>query len=328
MKAPARLGLYALVLAAVFAVAFVTAGAVVPEAAVQNWTEESTDGHTAGEETDAVGHDEQAEASSLGLGLAQDGYRLSGLSAPGGAQTVGELSLTVTGPAGMPVTEFDVDHDKEMHLIVVRADGEYFRHVHPKLNADGAWSLPWEWEAAGTYRVFADFVPSDTGKGITLSTSVQVAGNYTPVTPEEQVTATTVDGFEVSLNGDLTVGELSELNVIVTSDGEPVTSLEPYLDAFGHLVALRQGDLAYLHVHPVGEEPRAGETSGPEIAFDASAPTPGRYLLFLDFKVDGQVHTAALVVDAVGGSGAQQDSDGHSQNNGEDSNTNEEEGGS
>lgn len=112
--------------------------------------------------------------------MAQDGYRLSGLSVPEGAGTAGDLSLTVTGPEGEPVTAFDVDHEEELHLIVVRADGQSFRHVHPEMNAEGTWSLPWEWEAAGTYRVFADFVPGNTGEGITLSTSVQVAGNSTP----------------------------------------------------------------------------------------------------------------------------------------------------
>ena len=37
MRAPARLGLYGAGLVAVFAVAFATAGAVVPEATVQAW---------------------------------------------------------------------------------------------------------------------------------------------------------------------------------------------------------------------------------------------------------------------------------------------------
>ena len=35
----------------------------------------------------------------------------------------------------------------------------------------------------------------------------------------------------------------------ITKDGKPITT-EPYLGAGGHLVALREGDLAFLHVHP------------------------------------------------------------------------------
>ena len=117
------------------------------------------------------------------------------------------------------------------------------------------------------------------------------------------VTETTVDGFDVTVKGDLVAGSASELTMTITRDGEPVTTLEPYLGAFGHLVALRDGDLAYLHVHPHGDAPQAGETSGPEIVFEATAPTPGRYLLYLDFQIDGQVHTAPLVLDTTTGAG-------------------------
>ena len=305
MKAPARLGLYGLVLVAVFAVAAFTANAIVPDSTVQAWAEETTDNnHTEGHDMTGddshAGHTSGADAASLGLGLAQDGYQLTGVTAPTATGEDGELSLTVTGPDGHPVTDFELEHEKELHLIVVRSDGQHFRHVHPERDNQGAWSIPWEWEAAGSYRVFADFVPTETGSGMTLSTSVQVAGDYAPAPADGPVTETTVDGYTVAVSGDLVAGSGSELTMTITQDGEPVTALEPYLGAFGHLVALRDGDLAYLHVHPHGDAPEAGETSGPEIVFEANAPTPGRYLLFLDFQIDGQVHTAPLVVDTTG----------------------------
>ena len=99
----------------------------------------------------------------------------------------------------------------------------------------------------------------------------------------------------------------------ITRDGQPITGLEPYLGAFGHMVALRDGDLAYLHVHPHGDAPEAGATSGPEIIFEATAPTEGRYLLYLDFQVDGQVHTAPLVIDTT--TSAENNGAGHSDQN-------------
>src|SRR5699024_2851382 len=134
-----------------------------------------------------------------------------------------------------------------------------------------------------------------------------------PAPATEPVTETTVDGFDVSVEGDLTAGEASQLTMTVTRDGEPVTELEPYLGAFGHLVALRDGDLSYLHVHPHGDEPQAGETSGPEIVLEATAPTESRYLLYLDFQVDGEVHTAPLVTDTTSTSGGN-GTGGHSAN--------------
>ena len=60
--------------------------------------------------------------------------------------------------------------------------------------------------------------------------------------------------------------------------------------------------LAYLHVHAEGDEPRDGDTAGPDVRFAAQAPTAGRYLLYLDFQVDGVVHTAEFVLDAGHGS--------------------------
>jgi hypothetical protein len=44
-----------------------------------------------------------------------------------------------------------------------------------------------------------------------------------------------------------------------TLAGRPVGGLQPYLGAKGHLVALREGDLAFLHVHPGEEQGAASE---------------------------------------------------------------------
>ena len=206
------------------------------------------------------------------------------------------LSFRLTGPDGRPVTDYTTSHDKDLHLIVVRSDGSRFRHVHPTTDGNGTWSLPWQWAATGSYRVFADFVPTATGEPLTLTSSVDVAGTFVPVALAEDTDTAPVDGFTVTVDGMLRAGQESTLTFTVARDGDPVTTLQPYLGAAGHLVALRAGDLAYLHVHPMGEEPAAA--SGPDIAFVAQAPSPGRYLLYLDFQVDGQVHTAAFTVTA------------------------------
>lgn len=315
MKVPTRLGLYGLVLVTVFAVAGFTANAIVDEETVQNWTEHTSDDHhgpadSAGEADPHEGHGD--DAASLGLGLAQDGYQLTEVTAPTQTGVGDVLSFAVTGPDGGPMTDFELDHEQEMHLIAVRADGQHFRHVHPERDDAGTWSIPWEWAAAGTYRIFADFVPTGTGEGMTLSTSVQVAGDYEPVPATDPITRVSVDGFDVAMAGDLVPGEASELTVTITRDGEPVTALEPYLGAFGHLVALREGDLAYLHVHPHGDAPEPGESSGPEIVFEATAPTPGSYLLYLDFQIGGQVHTAPLIIDTTISADGGGDDGGHS----------------
>lgn len=128
-------------------------------------------------------------------------------------------------------------------------------------------------------------------------------------------------GYEVTLDGELTPGEPADVTLRVTKDGEPVTDLQPYLGAYGHLVALRAGDLAYLHVHPNGEPGDGGTKPGPAISFTATAPTPGTYRLFLDFQHEGTVRTAQFTVaagdwDAAGGasdrpSGPSEPAEGH-----------------
>lgn len=74
---------------------------------------------------------------------------------------------------------------------------------------------------------------------------------------------------------------------------------QPYLGAYGHLVVLRVGDLAYAHVHPEGT-PGDGHTApGPAVAFHADLATGGAYRLFLDFQTGGVVHTAAFTATTV-----------------------------
>ncbi|MFI2486170.1 heavy-metal-associated domain-containing protein [Promicromonospora kroppenstedtii] len=299
MNVPQRLGLYGGGLAAVFAAAFAVAGAVVPDSTVAAWSATTGDGaHGQDAGAHAAGAD-GAPAQVRGLSLEQDGLLLSPVSVPDETGERGTLSFSVLDADGAAVTGFETEHDKELHLIVVRSDGEEFRHVHPTMSADGVWSIPWMWAEAGSYRVFADFVPEATGENVTLSRAVDVAGRVTPQ-PAAVSASDTTGGYTATLAGELSATGESTLTATVTKDGEPVTDLEPYLGAYGHLVALRAGDLAYLHVHPEGDEPGPGSVSGPDVAFMTQAPTPGRYLLYLDFKVDGDVHTARFVLDTHG----------------------------
>lgn len=302
MNAGGRLALYSAGLAVAFGGAFALAGALVPDSVVTSWEEESAMKEHAPDSSTAA-------ACVPGLSLDADGYSLSPIQAPQAVAEAGELRFQIVDAAGTPLTSYATTHEKDLHLIVVRADGTHFQHVHPVLNtATGTWSVPWTWDAAGTYRVFADATPAGEGaRGFTLTRTIDVAGELNPVEPTVQRTDE-VAGFTVTLAGDLVAGAGSELTLSITRDGQPVTTVEPYLGAFGHLVALRVGDLAYLHVHPQGDEPGAHERGGPDIRFTAHIPTAGRYLLYLDFQIDGQVHTAQFVVDAGHGDGTHAES--------------------
>lgn len=299
MNTATRLSLYGAGLVAAFAAAFGLGAVAVPEKAVSAWNEGAEMSEHGETHVDASsGAHGEAHSTPAGLALSAGGYALAPVEAPGAIGEAGELRFRILDESGHPLTDYATEHGNELHLIVVRADGAQFRHVHPELDtASGTWSLPWTWKAAGTYRVYADFAARGA-EGITLSRTVQVAGDVTPAVTEVRTTAET-DGYIVRLEGELVAGAAADLTLEVSRNGAPVTTLEPYLGAFGHLVALREGDLAYLHVHPEGAEPAAGETGGPAIRFAATAPTAGRYLLYLDFQVDGEVHTAEFALDAT-----------------------------
>ena len=233
----------------------------------------------------------------------QDGYtlQLDERSLPAGTQT--SVDFRILGPDGQPVTAYQIAHDKELHLIVVRRDLTGFQHVHPSRAADGTWTGPLDLSEAGEYRVFADFTPVGHD-GITLGADLAVAGSFAPIPPPAPSRTAQVDGYTVTLAGDLVAGQSSELTLSVSRGGVPVTDLQPYLAAYGHLVALRDGDLAYLHVHPTGSPGDGVTAAGPGITFFTTIPSAGDYGLFLDFQHDGVVRTASFIAHAAAGPAA------------------------
>ncbi|MER7724646.1 hypothetical protein [Streptomyces sp. NPDC096323] len=236
-----------------------------------------------------------------GLQVSERGYTLSLGDPYVTAGASADLRFRILGADGKPVTAYRSAHGKELHLIVAPRDLSTFQHLHPTRAADGTWRTSAALPAAGEYRVFADFTPAGAAQGLTLGADLHAAGDLRPVPPDRTGRTVTVDGYRVTLAGDLTPGRSTRLSLAVTKDGRPVTDLQPYLGAYGHLVALRAGDLAYLHVHPDGEPGAAGTASGPDITFTTTAPSRGVYRLFLDFRHGGVVRTAAFTVTAADG---------------------------
>jgi hypothetical protein len=256
MSAAGKLAGFAAVLAMVFAGATVVGGA----AGVERSEPPATEGH---------GGEEMAMPAKLvrGLAISDDGLTLEL------EHHDGELAFRVADRRGRTVRDFDVEHTKRMHVIVVRRDMAGFQHVHPTQAADGSWSVPLTLREAGSYRVFADFVVG--GEAHTLAGDLTVDGDFRAVPLPAPADTAETDGLQVRLQRG------ADLRFTVTKDGRPV-QVQDYLGAKGHLVALREGDLAFLHVHPDERELR----------FEAEFPSAGRYRLFLQFRTEGRVHTA------------------------------------
>jgi len=226
-----------------------------------------------------------AAAELSGLAVAGDGYRLAVTDTTLSAGEATPFSFSVVDAEG-PVRQFDEEGGVRMHLIVVRRDLTGYQHLHPTLEDDGRWQTELTLPDAGVYRAYADF--ERNGKKTVVASDLFVAGQFTPETLPAPASSVEIDGYRVELDGHAEAGVETMITYRVTRAGEPV-DVEPYLGAAGHLVALREGDLAYLHVHPLAE--RLGE-----ISFAATFPTAGQYRLFLQFKGAGRIQTAALTL--------------------------------
>lgn len=206
-----------------------------------------------------------------------------------------DYRFRVVGSDGRPVTRFAVVHDKSLHLVVVGRDLTGYQHLHPSMAPDGTWSVPLTLPRAGTYRVYADFslpAPGGTPTPLVLGVDHHVPGAYAPATPPSPRPQATAGPFTVTMAGTPKAGATVPLAFSVRRDGSAAeVAVQRYLGAYGHLVVVREGDLGYLHVHP---EP---ELVNGAISFWLTAPGAGRHRAFLDFQVDGTVHTAEYTVD-------------------------------
>lgn len=186
------------------------------------------------------------------------------------AGQTGEIGFKILGAGGEPVTTFEVEHTKQIHLIVVNKSLTAFHHVHPKVSGHGTWRVPLRPRAPGEYRVIADV--RHEGRKLALTGDLTVEGD-----PRASVDGPREAEF---------VPQKLEAGVATTLEFRAPGRTQQYLGAAGHLVILSEGDLEYLHVHP----------NENELAFEASFPRAGKYVMFLEYKRGGEVRLARFEV--------------------------------
>jgi hypothetical protein len=272
---PARLGLFAAGLALVFGAAAAVGAAVHPGQPAA-----SCDPMRGG-----MGHE------ALGLSLTQGDTTIAPATFNAAAGHRQRLRFRVLGRDGTPLRSgYQVEAQRRLHLIVVRRDLTGYQHLHPTMSADGTWGVLLKVAEPGAYRVFADFQRS-CEKHV-LAADLLAPGSFQPQALPTPATTARAGGYDVRLEAPaLRAGHEAQLRFTVSRGGRPVRTIQPFLGARGHLVALRQGDLAYLHVHP---EEHADAANA--IAFATDFLSAGAYRLFLQFRISGAVHTAGFTV--------------------------------
>ncbi len=200
------------------------------------------------------------------------------------------LRFTLRDPqTNLPLrpTELRFSHERLVHLFVVRSDLSLFLHEHPEWETN-QWKGVAFVREPGTYDVYADVVTAD-GRELTYHRTITIDGGAS-VAPLPTPNATATDG---ATTGTLTVvgsGTERELAVRLTdtASGEAITTIAPYLGAFGHAIVVRQDDRStVLHTHPMTEErPIDGI-----LTFRAEGMTPGMYTVYVQSIVGSGIVT-------------------------------------
>jgi major membrane immunogen (membrane-anchored lipoprotein) len=233
------------------------------------------------------------EAGSTQAGNVQAQFKLSGDKTMPNQDTT--ISIKIQDKDGKPIDKFDTVHEKQMHFIIVSKDLSFFNHIHPDYKGNGEFTVTTQFPTAGEFKVIADITPTGMG-AMSKSQWITVQG-VTPaqksIEPDSSLTKV-VDGKEVTLSFDhLMAGMELNLNFNIkdAASKQPVTDLQPYLGAVGHVVILTQDAENYLHVHPTDEK-----ASGPDAKFMATFPHSGVYKIWGQFQQNGKVFTVPFVV--------------------------------
>jgi hypothetical protein len=214
---------------------------------------------------------------------------------------------------GEPIKEFNIIHDKLMHLIIVnKEDLSHFAHIHPKLNREtGIFHIAHTFAKAGKYKMWIDVKPKDGMQQILTAFAFNVEGKpiHSPTKiAHEQTRLKNVDAqgqsYQIALNCEpeqLVAGRDIKMTFeIKDANGKPITNLEPLMAAGGHCVIIDADGREFLHVHPA-EEVHDGVNwrGGPSVSFLANFPKPGLYRAWGQFQHKGRLLTADFTFEVV-----------------------------
>ncbi|TFE19297.1 hypothetical protein [Cohnella luojiensis] len=206
------------------------------------------------------------------------------------------ITIQIQDNEGKPIDKFDINHEKKMHLIVVSKDLSFFDHIHPEYKGDGKFVVTTQFPNSGDYKLIADYVP--TGSSAT-SQSEWISIEGSAPEPVEIIAETnlakTINNIDVKLSFDHLMANKDlnlTFNMVDAKTKKPVTDLQPYLGAVGHVVIISADAEQYLHVHPIDEKAK-----GPDAQFMTKFPKSGVYKVWGQFQRNGETFIVPFVVD-------------------------------
>ena len=215
-----------------------------------------------------------------------------------------KFTLVMHTASGKPIAPEDllVAHTRKLHLMVVDPTLSDYQHIHPEPGRHaGEWVFTLTPARPGLYRVFADFTPAATARGLYGVAEFTVPGKVPKVT-REATTTWQGGGFNFTLVVPpvLRAGQAADLRLHIESQGtvkRPVP-LRPVMDAFAHLVAFDEARSGFAHLHPKELDlSKPPDLLQPELNFKVTIPSPGRYAIWAQVNLDGTEVFAPFWVD-------------------------------
>jgi hypothetical protein len=217
-------------------------------------------------------------------------------SAPQAGSDV-RATLVLTTFSGKPIAPEDLQvvQTQRIHLLIIDPSLDDYQHVHPRPGRrPGEWEFTFHPRFGGAYRIFADFTPVATNRGLYAETEMEVAGPPSGVAAGTQPTAWTAT--EGAYRFALTPASLpirarvpADLSLSVTREGGGVVPLQPVMDAFAHLVAFDTQRSGFAHIHPrEADVTKRPDPLRPTFTFRVMIPAPGRYVIWSQVNLDGR----------------------------------------
>ncbi len=210
---------------------------------------------------------------------------------PGGTA---RLDFVVRDPwEDRPVTDFEIMHERPFHLFVMSQDLGHFAHVHPTRDSETEnFHIDLDLPRAGLYQVLADFYPVGGTPQLIARSFIVPGGRLEPAAVGVDYTAPRQgENLQVELvtePAEPIAGQETELYFTVT----PGEGLEPYIGAWGHMLAVSDDLIDTVHGHPFIAD------GGPEMLFHLTFPRPRNYRVWVQFQRDGVVNTVHFDIPA------------------------------
>lgn len=205
--------------------------------------------------------------------------------------------------SGKPVAPEDllVTHTRKLHLLIVDPTLSDYQHVHPEpTKRPGEWAFTFTPRLAGAYRVFGDFTPAATARGLYASVDLDVraAGAVAPAAPslspaagQRQPSTHERGGVTFTLTASpdpARAGQPIDLRFALSRADGGAVPLEPVMGAFAHLVAFDAERSGFAHLHPTEVDLlKAPDAKHPVLNFKLTIPRAGRYVVWAQVNLAG-----------------------------------------